>query len=98
VIFVSSTGQPPDRCQQIRLWCFQNGLLAAGLVEPLRVDMGQRTITYDQVIAEPQPGDTDFPELRRDDENRPITEVKVVSLLVDPPAWLVPSETHPMVA
>ena len=35
-----------------------------------------------------QPGDPDFPELRRDIENNPLTEEAAVPLLVDPPAAL----------
>ncbi len=61
-------------------------------------DEAARTITFHRTMPEAQPGDIDFPELRRDVHNNPLTEEVKVPMIGTPPAWLVAAEAHPRAA
>ena len=82
------TDRSPHLRREFQDWWRGNGLLGTEPVGPVRVDTGRRTITFSQLIDEPLPGDPDFPELRRDSENDPLTQERTVELLVDPPTLL----------
>lgn len=91
-------GDSPERRQQFDTWWHRNGLAHCRAVGPIRVDTAGRTITFTRVVEEAQPGDLDFPELRRDIENNPLTEELAVPLLVDPPVELWSRSTVSKVA
>ena len=78
----------PALRQQFHDWWRSNGLLATETVGPIRIDVIRRTITFSRLLEDSQPGDVDFPELRRDIENNPLTREDTVPLLVDPPGAL----------
>lgn len=82
------TDHSPELHREFQGWWRGNGLLDSEPAGPIRVDTIRRTITFIQLIDEPLPGDPDFPELRRDIENKPLTEERTVELLVDPPTLL----------
>ena len=75
-----------------------DGLLHLQPVGPIRVDTGRRTITFTTAMDDPEPGDIDFPERRRDSENQELTEQRTVPLLVDPPTLLWSRRREPKVA
>ncbi|GAA3640677.1 hypothetical protein [Microlunatus ginsengisoli] len=79
-------------------WWRGNGLLHLQPVGPIRVDTGRRTITFTTAMDDPEPGDIDFPERRRDSENQELTEQRTVPLLVDPPTLLWSRRREPKVA
>ena len=78
----------PERRRQFAAWWRANGLAHCEAVGPIRVDNVRRTITFSRIVDDAQPGDPEFPELRRDIENNPLIEETAVPLLVDPPAAL----------
>jgi hypothetical protein len=88
----------PERRRQFATWWHANGLAHCEAVGPIRVDNGRRTITFSRIVDDAQPGDPDFPELRRDIENNPLTEEAAVPLLVDPPDGLWTRWTESQVA
>jgi len=98
VILVSGARRSPEEHRQFRVWCNRNGILASEVVGPLRVDPASGTVAYDRMVGEPGPGDSDFPEFRRDSLDNPVVEEWVVPLNVEPPGWLRVDETDPKVA
>jgi hypothetical protein len=84
-----SAGGSPERQAFFREWWWRNGILHSEPTGPVRVDLNSRTVTYWQILDDPEPGDLDFPERRRDIENAPLAEERVVPLFVDPPVLLL---------
>jgi hypothetical protein len=86
---VRQVDQPADRRREFWTWCFQNGFLATQVAGPVVVDPDQGTVTVTHWLPVDQPGDPDFPELRRDEAGHLLVETTVSPLLVAPPVWLV---------
>ena len=93
-----SDGGSSERRQAFRQWLIRNLVVDGMPYGPVRVDTVRRTITFSLVLDESQPGDLDFPELRRDIENNALTGERVVPLLVHPPATLVGERAIGLVA
>src|SRR4051794_6468266 len=79
-------------------WWLQNGFLETQVAAPIIVDTDQATVTVTHWLPVSQPGDPDFPELRRDESGQPLVETRVWPLLVDPPDWLIPHAWPPLAA
>ena len=63
---VRHVDQPADRRREFWTWCFQNGFRATQVAGAVVIDTDQRTVTVTHWLPVDQPGDPDFPELRRD--------------------------------
>ena len=98
MIIIFDGDESPDRARQVRQWWLRNGLLGITPDGPIRIDTEARTIAYRQAVDEPQPGEPDYPELRRDVLNRPLTVELTAPLLVDPPSWARSSSPESRVA
>ncbi len=91
-LLLRTSDQPLDRRPAYRSWCFANGFLTVEVGDELWVDQDARTVTVDRLVTASEPGDPDFPELRRDEHNNPITERQTLPLRVDVPGWAVVQE------
>ena len=81
--------QPTERRREYWNWCFENGFVATEVVDHIVVDTEAATVTVQRWLPVSQPGDPDFPELRRDESNQPLTEVEVLPLIEPVPDWMV---------
>ena len=86
---VRKSDQPSDRQGEHWAWCFDNGFISSEVADAVRVDTDLGTLTVECWLPVSQPGDPDFPELRRDEFNRPLTETRVLPLRVAVPDWMV---------
>ena len=84
-----SDDQPPERRPDYRAWCFRNGFLTNEVTEPVWIDTDAQTVTVRRGLPVTEPGDADFPEFRRDENNQPLTELVELPLVVGVPDWLV---------
>lgn len=88
-VIVRQSVQPVDRRRAYWNWCFENGFIATEIADPVVVDRESETLTIQRWLPVSQPGDPDFPELRRDASNQPLSETQVLRLVAPVPAWMV---------
>lgn len=89
-VIVRQSDQPSERRRPFWAWCFASGFSPVEIADPVLVDLDRGIVTINQLVPVSQPGgDPDFPELQRDDSDRPLTEVRTVPLVAPLPAGLV---------
>lgn len=88
-VIVRQSVQPTERRREYWNWCFENGFIATEIADPVVVDTESRTVTIERWLPVSQPGDPDFPELRRDEFNQPLSETQALRLVAAVPAWMV---------
>ncbi len=88
-IIVRQSAQPAERRREYWNWCFENGFVATEVADPIVVDTEAGTATIQRWLPVAQPGDPDFPELRRDEFNQPLTETETVRLIAPVPSWML---------
>lgn len=81
--------QPIERRRDLWNWCFRNGFLATEIADPIVVDPDRHLVTIQRFLPVSQPGDPDFPELRRDEFNRPLTQTETLALVEPVRGWMV---------
>ncbi len=89
IITVRQSEQSADRRRAFWAWCYANGFAATEVADPIVVDTDQQRLTISQWLPVSQPGDPDFPELRRDEFNRPLTEHRELPLVAPVPDWML---------
>ena len=80
--------QPTERRRDLWNWCFRNGFIATEVADPIVLDPDRHVVTIQRLLPATQPGDPDFPELRRDEFNRPLTETETLPLVEPVPEWM----------
>lgn len=89
MIIIRQHEQPAERRQELWSWCFRNGFIPTEIADPIVLDLDRHVVTIRRLLPATQPGDPDFPELRRDEFNRPLTETETLALVEPLPEWMV---------
>jgi hypothetical protein len=89
IVIVRQAAQAGEHRRRFWAWCFENGFIATEVADPIVVDIGRGVLGLRCWIPVSQPGDPDFPELRRDEFNEPLTEARELPLAVPVPDWMV---------
>lgn len=88
-VTIKQTDQPAERRRELWNWCYANGFIATEITDPIVVDTDRGIVTVYRLLTVSQPGDPDFPELLRDECNRPLTETLELPMVESLPDWLV---------
>ncbi len=89
IMTIDQHEQPTERRQDLWNWCFRNGFLVTEIADQILVDPDRHLLTVQRLLPATQPGDPDFPELRRDEFNRPLTETATLPLVEPAPEWML---------
>lgn len=93
-VIIKQYAQPNERRREYWNWCFENGFIATEVADLVVVDTDAQTVTIQRWLPLSQPGDPDFPELRRDEFNQPLAETLTLPLLAAVPSWMVTEVTE----
>ena len=98
ILTVRQSDQPTQYRRDLWNWCYANGVVASEVADAIVVDTERGTLSVEQWLPVSQPGDPDFPELHRDENNRPLSQTRVRPLHSPLPAWIVTAGSEVLAA
>lgn len=98
MITIKQHEQPSERRQELWNWCFLNGFIPTEIADLIVLDPDQHVVTIHRLLPASQPGDPDFPELRRDEFNQPLTERETLALVEPLPEWMLTASKEQLAA
>src|SRR4051794_20776418 len=88
IVTIRQSDQAAEHYRVLWTWCYQNGFLATEVANTIVVNTDRGTVSIQQLLPVSQPGHPDFPELRRDEFDQPLSEHRELPLVAPVPKWM----------